>query len=363
MNNYENYFTKFVFHPAGKQKSLSGRFSAAPNFDLGKYKVSAKVDTLVLKVQLSGGKTSENGTNFSSIQSEIEKETGKILHVKPTTNDNDKKRSWNEFRITFQDPKYSKVKEVLNIIDKAFGVADFTIHQFDVALDLTPKMDKFKESELKGARLAALNILRRNFMPSIEIKDINPRFYRENLGVTDQVRKRMDINTNVIDYVGDSTMYIGDRDSPINWKIYHKTLDQIETKDGVVIGDELPKEEQCARIEVVFKGEAVKSEIGEIDLDILKANGIKRLNKHFEFLVPTVEEFKLDSTCIKSVAKYWIVDKELRVGFNNKGAWSIKHMREKGGDKSKKAGMVSYKEFNARVDYALKELKRKFFNN
>ena len=356
--NYDCCLKNYLLEKAGIQRRLGGRLTATPDILLNKYIFSAKVDKLIIKIEVKNGITGAEGTNFSSVQKVLGKYLSDKNYVEPTTKDNDEKRSCNEFLITFHDPNIRMIETALAALDASFGLKVLPVlHEMEIAVDLI--------SPSISDRIRARDILEKHFLPPEDYGDIRPRLYNDNykniLKTKYKKTPPLIMVSKLKRGISDTTLYFGDTKDDVRWKIYHKVKDEVKKIDGKETFKSINKDKRSARIEATLSSEGLKDILGITTVDDFHTVGIKRLKKLFPFSIPTIRKLRRKSEHqIMTPVNKWRAHQILKGQYEELGVWSIRHKNHLYAKTSKYIELASFKELNSKVSEALSDVDRKF---
>jgi hypothetical protein len=353
--NYDCCLKNYLFEKAGIQKRLGGRLTAAPDIFLDEYIFSAKLDKLIIKVEVMNGITGAEGTNFSSVQKVLEKHLSDKNYVEPTTKDNDEKRSCNEFLVTFHDPNIRIIEAALEALDSSFGLrVPPVLHEMEIAVDMI--------SPSISDRIQARDILEKHFLPPEIFGEIFPRLFHTDF------QQGGGKSAFPLSWVKDkkrgedkSTLYFGHKDSVVFWKIYHKVKDEVKKVDGRETFQSIGEDKRSARIEVTLSSEGLKEILGITTVDDFHTVGIKKLKKLFPFSIPTIRELRREGEHqVMMPVNKWRAHQILKGQYEDLGVWSIRHKNHLSIKTGKCNELTSFKELNSKVSEALSDVDRKF---
>jgi hypothetical protein len=269
------------------QARFLSRTVLTPQIDLSGYQCRAMVDWIDVRISLG------RATQHQWINRLVEETMGGKSYVKPI--DAGPGAAALNFQIRFQEPDFTVVRRVLQVIDHEFGFPTApAVSGIEVSVDFYPR----EPSEEARARLHG--VLVRHFFPTTRILLSNltwPRFMPGLVKATDYTVSR-NISDDSLD-VGarmspgmdraplyGSTYYVGQRnDRRAFWRIQNKVVDRQNLAAGTF--EELPEEKKRIRIEVAL-GDKGCREIGLILLEDIRSISFARFQKNFfQFMKPT----------------------------------------------------------------------------
>lgn len=312
---------------AGEQKRFAGRYALRPNISLDKFEARAVIDWLELKLLLS------RKTQFQWIA----KEASAVLGRKPWVrrvggglpNDPD-----TAFEMRIQEPKMSKVIELVEALRKKFGFEiDPVIFSIEISVDFRPK----QPDDLDRTRL--LYVLANHLLVD---RDVLSDLMSRPRSVTDRSSfyvshmlygsRRFDRDTNnhflrsherdIAPYV-DGTYELGARNSAVRWRIMDKIIDSQNVAAGTSLS--LPEEEKRVRIEVTLYRPEI-AELGVTFLDDLKELNFTRMQgRFFRFFLPTFDRGEASGFRSRGARTEWLEMQRI-IKFTKTGSIGLKAM-------------------------------------
>lgn len=297
---------RYTWKPySGTQARLRGRLVYEPRIDLGAYAAGAVIDVIALEIRTA--RRTQTG--------HLSRWLAEALPRRPDVTDlaGCRFQTITEFRATIQSPEPASLRAALASVERQVPLdGPPIIRLIEVALDWYPT------AASEQARLHMVAVLQRHFCPRPEFlrsfRD-EPRFVsREDSRATPLVRGyRAAHGPNIprglvpllrdprrparsekpyLDPFGfnaplmDSTLYYGDRDGDVMWRIQNKLTDERDMAAGC--WRDLPPEERRARLEVTLKGEELRR-AGLVTVDDLVGFRFQGLrDRYFECWLPTV---------------------------------------------------------------------------
>lgn len=274
---------RYELRPAeGVQPRLAGRLVAKPVIDLGAYACRAVVDWLALSLVF------RRQTQFRYVQQVMVRVGIGRPYVKPV--DWEEGRSTNEFYTKIQDASPDRLRNALAALDTEFGlVGSPAVEGIEISVDFRPRAP----SDI--ARLAMVGVLGRHLYTTRDIVRAGgdrPRYSAARgesvFLVGDSGSSRSLNRLRCIDsdrpWPVDSTLMIGRKHGPVQWKAMDKLLD-VQHPDGSRI--ELLDAEKRARIEITLNHAEVRA-IGISTVDDLSHVSFTKLQgRYFRFMLPS----------------------------------------------------------------------------
>lgn len=288
--------------PAGSQKRLKEKVVLNPTIDLSRYRFSANIDTVVIRIEL--GRNTKPGT--------LKAKLGPVIGPKPFVGALDKKAiesgggcaAWD---VTIQDPTRPMLERLCEALREEYGL-DSTpmLVQVDVAVDASLSgLSGVSDADVDvvnsaDARKPIYETLKRHLRPDADVLPDDARWWGWLSSADDdsaRQEKRRQLGL-LLKSMSDGltmpsppteTMWLGEKSAPACWVIYDKIRDQSEP---------LPTSKHRIRLEVKAKLEGLQR-IGVHDLqtvDDLWRFDWGRIRKGlFGFELPVIHESEQDA--------------------------------------------------------------------
>lgn len=287
--------------PAGSQKRLKEKVVLNPTIDLSRYRFSANIDTVVIRIEL--GRNTKPGT--------LKAKLGPIIGPKPFVGALDKKAiesgggcaAWD---VTIQDPTRPMLERLCEALREEYGLESTPmLVQVDVAVDASLSgLSGASDADMGvansvDARKPIYETLKRHLRPGADVLPGGARWWGRLSSGDDaaQREKRRQLGLllksmsegSTMPSLPTETMWLGEKSAAVCWVIYDKVRDQSES---------LPTGKHRIRLEVKAKLEGLQR-IGVHDLqtvdDLWRFDWGRIRKDFFGFELPVIPESEQDA--------------------------------------------------------------------
>jgi len=299
------------------------RAALRPIFNLGIYRTDAVVD--YIKV----GFVREGHFNWAKLSDSLHDELGEKISVTPI-----KKRHLDgksNFQARMQTPDPERLHDLIDVLNRHEHIeCSGQVTEIEVSLDWYAHSHKDKD------RWLMTELIWRHFLPDLGLWDADKGYPRSIWGNEDDRKKdkgkrqgspflakpsmkegeldseeysnvqidfdsarnrNLDINKHIQPNLN-GTIYFGERDSEVEYKIMHKALDEQNRNEKKA--KRLFKKAKRTRIEVTIRGKEMrKAQLEKVET---LSEGLKRIRtNYFNFYLPTVEYYGKSSKSLRGI--------------------------------------------------------------